>query len=1006
MIAKVPTIMIGLGGIGSEIVEKVEIKTQNKDCSYKKYVRDNIQFVLMDTDENSMRERRRNGYQGYMVSLAGDVSIGKCLEWDEDARKDWYPGDNIFKLKSIAEGAGQVRSISRLAFHRAIRVGALKPLFEAIEMLFRQSENNTGQELKIVLVSTLAGGTGSGVVLPLAMHLKEYMKKTYSGSGVKINACLILPDVLESLKSTNNERDNLFSNGYAALKEISYFMYKTDNQIKNDMVYINLPDDDGYGLVRHNDSPFDFCFLFGRLTMKKKVLGNLEAYKDAVFKCLYTQFIGSYSSKYFSIEDNMIIGNINKAEQSEEGRRVVLSRFASANCFRVFYPYKEISEYLSLNWALDVMEKEWMKYDREVNNFYVEQQKRKERGLEVVEKNENESFIDAVERLAEKGDEKALKLIEDKKAADTLVDKFTEYIYSNVNDELLFWEKIRDEQRYLDKKSNPGFVTQFLVYYSQLEKEIMRIENKLSENITYEICQIHNKEEWKEYFIEFYFKDKNEIWKSPNEIRYFLCRILMVLSKKYEETGKILEEKKNMFKKCEEEMSDLENSEEMGKILNGGKNKRIIEKMSSGYDAILNCSEELLRVIVVVKCYKELENYIKRILAEYQFFFREYEDVIEYFKKRMQELKKWFNESVQGVDRLVCTKEECINEMIRTMKNQKIYSQVGGEVSEWIYKFCNRKNDDLYKKREFAMQGEKIKNMWYGMFKQYYGKDFNINLFEAFSREASYEGKKDDVENYIISQLERAEKEYSVPLLTLCRKDSEERLSNCIYPKSLASGMSYSVVKDRYFFNAKAVCDEDGLDTDEKSIIFYQNRYGLESFYVDFFAYDTGKGNVFPIGAGYRAYKSVLERITGSEKSATLTPHIDRHWHRNEVMPEMDHKMVREHAKWAFKAIFIQCMTQKIKINSENQMVFEDGQRMSVDNAVNYYIFNIFEAQKKYNDGVWDFKREHPANCDGKQEMSKIKNIYLQLLINPDYMKFMDNRINDALREMEQDISS
>lgn len=87
----------------------------------------------------------------------------------------WFPVNAILNSKTLTEGAGQVRAISRLAFDTAIRAGKLEQLHEAIQDLYKVEEGQSEQALRVIIVSSLAGGTGSGLILPVALYIKNYL---------------------------------------------------------------------------------------------------------------------------------------------------------------------------------------------------------------------------------------------------------------------------------------------------------------------------------------------------------------------------------------------------------------------------------------------------------------------------------------------------------------------------------------------------------------------------------------------------------------------------------------------------------------------------------------------------------------------------------------------------------------------------------------------------------------------------------------------------------------
>ena len=73
-------LVVGLGGIGSEITAMVERLTS---IEQKKYLR----FAIVDTDINTINRLRRNGFSGAVVQLSDNMTVGQYLENNEDAKE-------------------------------------------------------------------------------------------------------------------------------------------------------------------------------------------------------------------------------------------------------------------------------------------------------------------------------------------------------------------------------------------------------------------------------------------------------------------------------------------------------------------------------------------------------------------------------------------------------------------------------------------------------------------------------------------------------------------------------------------------------------------------------------------------------------------------------------------------------------------------------------------------------------------------------------------------------
>jgi quinolinate synthase len=86
--------------------------------------------------------------------------------------------------KTVSEGAGQVRAISRLALNSTIKTGKIRPLYESIDDLFRKTGKEMKQAMRVVIASTASGGTGSGIILPLSMFIRDYVKEKYPNHTV------------------------------------------------------------------------------------------------------------------------------------------------------------------------------------------------------------------------------------------------------------------------------------------------------------------------------------------------------------------------------------------------------------------------------------------------------------------------------------------------------------------------------------------------------------------------------------------------------------------------------------------------------------------------------------------------------------------------------------------------------------------------------------------------------------------------------------------------------
>lgn len=140
------------------------------------------------------------------------------------------------------------------------------------------------------------------------------------------------------------ERNNLRCNAYATLRELDAFLMKGDGtlpekykDLKFEVPRIGSDEYDSY-----EETPYDFCFLFDAQNKDGKKLTSFEQYKEHAANCIYAQSIGPMNKRSNSSEDNVV-----RLLCKTGGR----SRYCGAGSAMLVYPFKDIKEYLALQWG-------------------------------------------------------------------------------------------------------------------------------------------------------------------------------------------------------------------------------------------------------------------------------------------------------------------------------------------------------------------------------------------------------------------------------------------------------------------------------------------------------------------------------------------------------------------------------------------------------------------------------------------------------------------------------
>ncbi len=415
-----PTLLIGLGGTGSKIVCRVSKMITEEQ-------RKRIAFAVFDTDINELREIQEENPFIQTIQTSTKLTVGEYLNIDTHARDSWFPVNGLLNSKALTEGAGQVRAISRLALDTAVRAGKMEPLHKAIENLYKLEGDSGEQALRVVIVSSLAGGTGSGLILPVALYLRNYLATKFQSSANITRGFFVLPEVFYEVIRGQSERNNLRCNAYAAIRELDAFLMKGDDTLSDTYkkhVKVEFPRVGSNEVEEYPIRPYDFCFLFDAQNTEGKKLNSFNQYLDHAANCIYSQSIGPTNKRSNSSEDNTI-----RELCAERGR----NRYAGAGSAMLIYPIDDVKEYISLNWAKECVSKQWLVFDDMFKEKVRANAEMRAQGYNVRDINPSIDYITSIDQMAKQKDPFALSIekacnIYDEGGYKKVGDKWTEYI--------------------------------------------------------------------------------------------------------------------------------------------------------------------------------------------------------------------------------------------------------------------------------------------------------------------------------------------------------------------------------------------------------------------------------------------------------------------------------------------------------------------------------------------------------------------------------------------------
>ncbi len=307
----IPTLFIALGGAGAEVLWRIRRRILNIlwGAGTGNSVRlENLtefpfaEFLQIDLDASTNTEQgkaQKSDILANKVRFKESERLVKKLDLSDYTKseealdcyplvKEWFPlsRKTINELNIDPEkGAGQIRSISRLYFfdkYQEIK----NAIRSKSDSLLDNVQSDSAQKrlglkvqtgaLKIVVVASTAGGTGSGSFLDLG-YLSSWIGKDAASQGVTTNLVLILPSGFKGAGLTRTE-----ANTYAALMELETSMRQGSRYIKQ-WAAGELPRD-------MSNSPYSDVYLVDTANLAGAKTSDIKDIYDMIADSLFEDF--------------------------------------------------------------------------------------------------------------------------------------------------------------------------------------------------------------------------------------------------------------------------------------------------------------------------------------------------------------------------------------------------------------------------------------------------------------------------------------------------------------------------------------------------------------------------------------------------------------------------------------------------------------------------------------------------------------------------------------------
>lgn len=940
-----PTLLIGLGGKGCDIVERVSKMVTAEQ-------RNNIAFAAFDTDINELRGIQERNPFIKIIQTSTKQTVGEYLNKDTHARDTWFPVNAILNGKALSEGAGQVRSISRLALETAIRADRLEPLHEAIQSLYKVEEDKPEQAIRVIVVSSLAGGTGSGLILPVAMYVRNYLKTHFRQSANITRGFFILPEVFYEVIKGQTERNNLKANAYATLRELDAFLMKGDNTLDPryaKSVRLQFPRVASDGYEEYDVSPYDFCFLFDAQNAEGAKLNSFEQYLDHAANCIYAQSIGPMNKRSNSSEDNTI-----RKLAKERGR----NRYAGAGVSMLIYPFEDIRKFIALKWAKQCVSEQWLVYDNLYKELCKENDLKRDQGLSVIEQPLGSFYVNQIESAAKHEDPFAKAIFKSSGKYSSGVtresnrwEEYVQAIKAKIENDLEAGspELNSKQDEALGKINELAEDWDTYIDAYKCAKEYMLLSNayveEVSQTIGYSMFKgsKDSADSGQDYKLETHFLTSDKRFLHPNAIRFMLIKILDLMKREKESVDAEKDDSKDYFDTFEQKTFDDKSTREVEETVDdltdrkvsvfskwmhkpSGDQEIIKRKIRAYYNRVGEYREQCTKSYVL----SQGISYIGSLIEAYEVFFKSFESKVTTLDKSINDIYKKYAGSKGTTVRYVCASKKCLDKIYSKKPYTGSAILIDSELAQEIYT----------KVREYALMKEKPNNNRHfgelfdngiiGYFEnsvmRSYGSELDVDIITAIKNEANMVGGFDGadgadklVEQYVRKTICDTRK-LSCPFIEAPLDESQDPIDACTFNISLTpekgdESSRAELIKNE-LMNFGGVPDED---IPVNSIMFYKSYYGLRANDLSKFAPPEKSATYNRSGGEYfKAYYELVQSVhPEAHRSRGISPHIDRWWHIITKMPDLDDDNQKKQEYNIYAAFFWAFMRRYIDLYDE-----------------------------------------------------------------------------------------
>lgn len=358
-----PTVFIGVGGTGLQCLRRAKFLIKQR---LNGQMLPTIRFVYIDADKAAPGDKAGLApvEQAEWCPIGG-AQMNALL--DNKRQHAWILDQIPGKLQpgyleppAKGAGCGQIRTVGRVALLTSMNQveAKLKQALNQVQSLDSDSLTRLqvaprgaalAQEPAIYIVGSLAGGTGSGAYLDVALLARSLSNHTASLTGI-----FVLPDAFSEASVGDKDVHRILrANTYAALIELQA-LQDMDDQFRIDVQTSSTGSRIQFG---NGQKLFDLCYLIDRKNEKGQSLKNQNDVFELVSQIIVNNVASTVGAHARSLEVNLpTLKNLALCPESRKRRN-----FSTFSATKLSFPVEAITKHCTWSTVRECLFKEVLK---------------------------------------------------------------------------------------------------------------------------------------------------------------------------------------------------------------------------------------------------------------------------------------------------------------------------------------------------------------------------------------------------------------------------------------------------------------------------------------------------------------------------------------------------------------------------------------------------------------------------------------------------------------------